>query len=162
VSTATGRLLVRSTPGGARVFEDGRDPRRTPVAVRASSHGSHRVRVARDGYTTEERVVMISASQPAQSVTVPLSPARVEPPAAAPATPGTAGRYVGTLTIESRPSGAKVFVDGKLVGETPLQLAEVRAGEHVVRLERPGYRRWSSLVRVVALEANRITGSLEK
>jgi hypothetical protein len=55
-----------------------------------------------------------------------------------------------------------VFVDGKLEGTTPLQLAGLDAGEHVVRIERDGYRRWSSSVRVVAYEQNRVTASLEK
>jgi hypothetical protein len=79
-----------------------------------------------------------------------------------PATPGTVGRFVGDLTVESRPAGANVFVDGKLVGTTPVQLPALNAGEHVVRLERDGYRRWSSLIRVVASERNRVTASLEK
>ena len=55
-----------------------------------------------------------------------------------------------------------MFVDGKLVGTTPIQLPSVNAGEHAVRLEREGYRRWSSSVRVVASEQNRVTASLEK
>ena len=46
---AEGRLLVRSTPAGARVFVDGTEYGPTPVAVRALSPGGHRVRVVRDG-----------------------------------------------------------------------------------------------------------------
>jgi len=166
-AAVAGRLLVRSTPAGAHVFVDGREAGRTPVAVRELANGEHRVRVVRDGYDTEERRVQISASRPAQSLTLPLS--RVTPVAQAPAsrlplpsTPGTTGRFVGALAVDSRPSGAKVFVDGKLAGTTPLQLAGLDAGEHVVRIERDGYRRWSSSVRVVASEQNRVTASLEK
>jgi PEGA domain-containing protein len=66
------------------------------------------------------------------------------------------------LVIDSRPTGAKVFLDGRLVGATPLSMREVRAGEHAVRLEHDGYRRWSGLVRVVAAERNRVTASLER
>jgi hypothetical protein len=145
------------------VFVDGREQGKTPLAVRELSPGAHRVRVVRDGYATEERRISITASRPAQSVTVPLSPVRAaesRPPA--PAASGTVGRYFGALAVESRPPGASVFVDGKLVGTTPIQLPSVNAGEHVVRLEREGYRRWSSSVRVVASELNRVTASLEK
>jgi hypothetical protein len=41
-------------------------------------------------------------------------------------------------------------------------MREVRAGEHAVRLEHDGYRRWSGSVRVVAAEQNRVTASLER
>jgi eukaryotic-like serine/threonine-protein kinase len=162
-----GRLLVRSTPAGAQVFVDGHEEGRTPVAVRELARGEHRVRVVHDGYDTEERRVLISASRPAQSLTLPLSQTAHVTPAPAsrmpvPSTPGTTGRFVGSLAVDSRPSGAKVFVDGKLAGTTPLQLAGLDAGEHVVRIERDGYRRWSSSVRVVASEQNRVTASLEK
>ena len=43
-----------------------------------------------------------------------------------------------------------------------MELPEIGAGEHVIRLELSGYRMWSSSVRVVANERNRLTASLEK
>jgi PEGA domain-containing protein len=66
------------------------------------------------------------------------------------------------LHVESRPGGAQVFLDGRLIGATPLSVPSVAAGEHVIRLERDGYRRWSSSVRIVAAEQNRVTASLER
>jgi hypothetical protein len=41
-------------------------------------------------------------------------------------------------------------------------MATVSAGEHAIRIERDGYRRWSSSVRIVAAEQNRVTASLER
>jgi PEGA domain len=55
-----------------------------------------------------------------------------------------------------------VYLDGRLMGDTPLSLQTVAVGEHAVRLEREGYRRWLSSVRVVASEQNRVTASLER
>lgn len=164
-----GRLLVRSTPAGARVFVDGHEYGKTPVAVHDLSHGAHRIRVVREGYGTEERRVVLTVSRPAQSMTVALERDRAQiaqtrKPAAEPK-PDTAaamGRLSGPLTIESRPTGASVYVDGRLVGTTPLQLPDVAAGEHAVRLEHDGYRTWSSSVRIIATEKNRVTASLEK
>ena len=151
-NTATpGRLLVRSTPAGARVSIDGRDGGVTPAVVRDLARGSHSVRVTRDGYIAEERRIVIAPRREAVSITVLLSPAVA-----------TNGRFVGDLTVQSRPTGAKVFLDGKLMGSTPLSLTTVTAGEHAVRLERDGYRRWSSQVRIVASEQNRVTASLER
>jgi hypothetical protein len=53
-------------------------------------------------------------------------------------------------------------MDGQLVGTTPVTLPTVAAGSHAIRLEHDGYRRWSSSVRVVAGEQNRVTASLER
>jgi hypothetical protein len=72
------------------------------------------------------------------------------------------GGFIGSLMVESRPSGANVFLDGRLIGTTPLAMPSVGAGEHAIRLELGGYRRWSSSVRVVASERNRVTASLER
>jgi PEGA domain len=161
-----GRLLVRSTPAGARVTVDGRDIGVTPATVRDLAHGTHRVRIAHDGYATEERRIMISRARPSQSLIVPLSRERTSTARAAQApTPeptGPAGRFVGRLSVDSRPPGARVFLDGKLLGTTPLAESSIPAGEHAIRLERDGYRRWSSSVRVVANEQNRVTASLER
>jgi hypothetical protein len=53
-------------------------------------------------------------------------------------------------------------MDGKLVGTTPMALPSVPAGSHAIRLEHDGYQHWSSSVRVVASEQNRVTASLER
>jgi hypothetical protein len=44
----------------------------------------------------------------------------------------------GKVSIDSAPDGAAVFLDGDLVGTTPLALDDVPAGRHVVRLEISG------------------------
>jgi serine/threonine protein kinase len=162
-----GRLLVRTTPAGASVSVDGREVGRTPATVRDLARGPHRVLVTRDGYAEQERRVVISPSRPAQSVNIALVRARVPAPARAAAsaasTPASvAGGSAGALVVDSRPTGAKVYLDGKLMGDTPLSLQTVAVGEHAVRLEREGYRRWLSSVRVVASEQNRVTASLER
>jgi hypothetical protein len=163
-----GQLAVRSTPAGARVFVDGRDQGGTPTIIRDLSRGAHRVRLVRDGYATEERRIVITPAQPAQSMTVALA-RTVEPPArraaeppARPGGPQSGASFFGSLSVDSRPSGAKVFIDGKLSGTTPLTLPQIGAGEHAVRIEHDGYQRWSSSVRIITGERNRVTASLEK
>jgi hypothetical protein len=117
----------------------------------------------RDGYSTEDRRVVITASRSAQSMTVALTRAPQPPiPTSAPAASATTGQFAGALTVDSRPQGAAVFIDGKLAGATPLRVPAVPAGEHAVRLEREGYRRWTASVRIVASGQNRVTASLER
>jgi hypothetical protein len=143
------------------VLIDGKEVGTTPATVRGLSRGGHLVRITRDGYIAEERRIFLTERQPAQSLTVGLDRPRPAGARTAPS-PATSIIFTGDLSIESRPSGAAVYLDGKMVGTTPLQIRQADAGEHVVRLELDGYRRWSSSVRVVSGEQNRVTASLER
>ncbi|EAU62168.1 tetratricopeptide repeat domain protein [Stigmatella aurantiaca DW4/3-1] len=46
----------------------------------------------------------------------------------------------GTLLVDSTPRGARVTVDGKEVGVTPLPELKLHAGRHPVVISRPGYQ----------------------
>jgi hypothetical protein len=151
-----GSLLVRSTPSGARVFVDNREYGRTPVTVDNLSRGAHSVRLAREKYVTDERQFIVTAAQRAQSMTVRLSP---EVPVVASRPPAPSAM---PLTVESLPAGATVFLDGRLVGTTPLVVPDVPVGEHALHLDRGGYERWSSAIRIVTSEENRVTASLDR
>jgi hypothetical protein len=139
------------------VVLDGRDVGETPLTVRDVARGAHTVRVARDGYVTDQRSVIVSAERPAQSLTIALAR-----PASARSTPSRPGQSVAAIYVASRPSGASVFLDGKLIGRSPLQVGEVAAGDHTVRLELDGYQSWSSSVHVVAGERSRVAASLDR
>ena len=139
---------------------DGRDVGVTPVTVGALSRGAHVVRVTRQGYVAAERRVRISAAQPTQAIDVELVAARPVREAAPP--PQAAGRSSGSLMVESRPAGARVFVDGRLVGTTPLLLDAVVAGAHAVRLELEGFSPWTATAQVTGGERARVSGSLSR
>ena len=69
--------------------------------------------------------------------------------------------FVGTLVIDSVPSGAVVTVDYREVGVTPIQIANLSAGRYVVWLMRDGYSRWTNAVAVPASKVTRVTAHLE-
>jgi hypothetical protein len=144
-----GSLRVRSTPSGARVSVNGTNRGTTPLTVRDLPLGTYRIQVTRDGYEPNEQDVQLSRGRPSPAVTVRL---RRSGPA----------EFTGSLVVESLPAGAAVFVDGRLAGKTPVTIARVPAGSHVVRLEMVGYRRWSTSVQVVTGESARVSGSLER
>ena len=55
-----------------------------------------------------------------------------------------------TLTITTTPPGARVYIDGIYRGVTPLQLSDLRRGEHLFTFEREGFRRVSRVMVVGA------------
>jgi hypothetical protein len=120
--------------------------------------GQHTVRVSEPGYGSEQRSVTLSARSPSRTLDVTLR-GSAAPAARAPREPAT---FTGTLVVESRPAGAKVFLDGRGVGVTPLTMSQVGVGSHVVRIELLGYRRWSTPVRIVSGERERVAASLEE
>jgi serine/threonine protein kinase len=154
-----GRLIVRSTPPGARVAIDEVVRGITPLDLPNLALGSYTIRVSRQGYEDQTRRVSLTARAPAATSAFRLraepSQADSAPPAPAPA------RGVGSLVVDSRPRGARVLLDGQLAGTTPLNIAELKAGPRRVRLELPGYRPWESTVSIAAGRETRVAGSLE-
>jgi hypothetical protein len=57
---------------------------------------------------------------------------------------------VGTLLVDSEPSGAEVLINGVPHGRTPLEVSALPVGSRVIRLELPGYEHWSWAVNIVA------------
>src|SRR5690242_4491814 len=45
------------------------------------------------------------------------------------------------VTLDSSPRGASVFVNGRLAGATPLELADLPPGSYSLNIERDGYTR---------------------
>jgi hypothetical protein len=157
-ATPAGRLIVRSTPPGAQVFVNGRRRGTTPLSLRNLAAGTYTLRLTRSGFDEATQRVSVAASG-VRDVSVRLTRERATPTPASP--PASAG-FTGSLFVDSRPRGARVLLDGRDVGTTPLQLPDVRAGAHVVRMELPEHRAWTSSTRVVAGQTVRVTGSLER
>ena len=68
----------------------------------------------------------------------------------------------GVLHFESRPTGAQVHLDDRLVATTPFRLYGVSPGLHTIRMELQGYQPWSTSVNVEAESLARIAASLEQ
>ena len=69
--------------------------------------------------------------------------------------------YVGTLSIESDPSG-EAFVNRRSVGRTPITIPDLKAGSHLIWIEREGYQRWTRVVEVPANRVSRVSTALER
>ncbi len=107
---------------------------------------------------TETATAAPAARKPAE----PQAPAARKPPPPPPRPKTPAATFVGSLSVVSRPAGATVTLDGRVVGVTPLTLPEVAAGSHAVRLDLAGYLMWSASTQVVAGEQKKVNASLER
>ncbi len=149
-------LTVRSTPNGATVLVNGRRRGVTPLRIDDLGPGRYTVRVTRRGFDAEERDVLLSVDRPSSTLAFSLD--RSSPPQPATRT----AEFYGWLSVESLPSGARVFVDGRLIGTTPLDSARLDAGSHVVRVDRIGFRPWTTPIEIVTGQRHRVTASLER
>lgn len=117
-----GEIVVTSRPEGAQVVIDDREYGVTPATVRLSA-GTHVLQV-RAG-STEPRIIPLSiraGTQTAQYVELQ----------------GVA--TTGVLEVRSEPARAKVTIDGRERGSTPLTLRDVTPGDYQVVIERAGWK----------------------
>jgi hypothetical protein len=144
---------VRSTPPGAEVFVDGTRRGVTPLAVRDLPLGAHAVRITRSGFTAAEQRVTLDAGRPSRAIDVTLGRVAAAAPPVAASTPGS-------LVVESRPAGARVLVDGREAGRTPLTVPALPAGDYAVRIDLDGYQPITTTTRVEPGARARVAVSL--
>ena len=150
-------VLVHTEPAGASARVSSVNPSippqecLTPCLVPLRS-GEYTVLLQRDGFPpTSHRFVKL----PGQVLEVRLNLHDLAP--AAPVDP-TMGRLVAGISQ----SGAKLFIDGVVVGTAPLFRAlPVAPGIHDIAVSLPGYRPWSARVQILADEQTTLSVQLE-
>ncbi|MCZ7647564.1 MAG: PEGA domain-containing protein [Planctomycetota bacterium] len=87
-------------------------------------------------------LVVHAARRPASRVLFPLAMALVALAVAALALGPWQffGGGSNRLTVDSDPPGASLFVNGRLIGATPIALSDLKPGSYVLRLERVGFK----------------------
>ena len=162
---ADGRLLVRSMPPGAEVIVNGQSRGTTPLALAGLPYGPYEVEVALAGYGSRREQFLLAAGDPIGSLNADLT-ADPPAPAAAPATtpagsPPAAEVATGSILAETRPAGAGVWLDQRLVGETPMSIPDVPTGPHQIEFRLDGYRTWTTTVEVAPATRARVAASLD-
>jgi hypothetical protein len=69
---------------------------------------------------------------------------------------------IAQLEVESDPPVAQVFLDGELVGLTPVDLPELAAGEHKLKIIKQGYKLWEKIILLDVGEKKIVSTQLEK
>lgn len=114
-AAAIGAAAFGSIPEGAEVFVDGAPVGRTPVRVELRA-GTHAVQFKRNAATRTQTIAVKQGTE-------------------LPVTVDWSQKAIGSLQVNSTPTGAKVSVDGKLRGQTPLMLDDLTAGAHTVLID---------------------------
>ena len=141
-----GNIRVIVNVPDAEVWVDGESKGKQPVDVAGLRPGTHLVEARAEGYDPKEESVTVNAGSATivklnlEQSTGPRGPA-------------------GTLKVVSPVPEATVYLDGASVGRAPLELP-VTAGEHFVRVERPGYAPVEQKVRVDAKKTFTVTAEL--
>jgi len=153
---AAGRLQITASPQ-ANIYVDGERRGMTPRNLDRVPLGSHTIRVTRPGYAQQEQTVVLTAEEPSARLAFTLRRGS----AAAPTAPA-APRSVLTVLVESTPAGARISIDGRDLGPTPLMVRQLRPGTHTLEVRMPGYRLWSQRLTVAAGDRREIMATLER
>lgn len=54
----------------------------------------------------------------------------------------------GNVNLKTKPNGARVYLDGEFMGYTPIKLETLAVGKHILRVHRPGFKQWGTVVEV--------------
>lgn len=102
-----GSLLITSTPPGASVFLNGEPRRPTPTEINDLKAGTYTVKLEKEGYDSEEREVKVPPGKQAE-VTCTLT------------------TNMGGIDLLVNPAGVTIYLDGKKIGETKPESAQVK------------------------------------
>jgi len=122
-------LEIQTTPPGATVLINGQDKGRTPFRVERQQAGEYTLRIRLDLYHDIDQPLTMEPGKAVQ-LNLDLQPA------------------FGSLTVDSRPTGANVWVDEISWGRTPVTRDRVPSGRHTVRVQQELYNEYDSWVDV--------------
>jgi TonB family protein len=142
-SPAMGGIEVATEPAGADVRIDGATMGRTPLSLSRLSAGPHTVAVSLPGFSAAELRLVL----PPGPIPVPLQ--------------FTLQPMETSLQVASDPPGARVSVDGKGVGTTPLGSLAVSPGLRTIEISSKGFRPWTQTVEARAGDTIPLLARLE-
>jgi len=144
---SAGSTSIQSNPTGAKIFLDGADTGFvTPKTISNVPAGSHVILCRLSGYADNSQTVSVFAGQTAM-VSIDLV-----------SIPTT-----GSISIQSNPTGAKIYLDYADTGfVTPKTLPNLAAGSHVIRCSLSGYDDTTQNISVVPGQTTDVMITLQK
>ena len=113
----TGTLTVTTDPPGADVDIDGVTRGQSPLKL-ALTPGAHTMVVRANGESRTIPITIAAGAEVSQYLDMPK-----------------AGATLGELHVRTEPPGARVSIDGTLLGKTPMTIGDLLPGDHIVTFE---------------------------
>lgn len=111
-----GILTIYTDPERATVLVDGKDVGKTPLTYTEAGPGTVKVDIIKDGYRPVSKTFVIYSNERF------VVDEKLE-------------RKVGTLSINSSPSNAEVYLNSEFKGKTPIVLENIPEGRHKLELK---------------------------
>jgi len=120
-----GNVFVDADVDGADVYIDGnKHPDKTPTVIKQVVEGLHVIEVRKEPAVPWKQTIQVTADQDTK-VKAELK--------------ATIGGGGGSIRVMSNVDGAHVWLDGTDMGVVPLDLKDVKTGEHVLEVKAQGY-----------------------
>jgi hypothetical protein len=119
LKNGTGTIHIAGTPQGSSVMMDGADRGKTPLIMSNIPSGNHVLSVVSSGFVSFTDTITLNAGED-KTITAALV-------------------KLGGFSISTIPSNARVSLDGKQIGETPLEKSGLSEGVHHLMLSLDTY-----------------------
>lgn len=138
VPNKTGILTINVNVDGYRLFIDNREAS-NPSQPQTLNQGDHTVRIEKEGYEPWQSYVTISS--PSSQISAELIPVVSGEHAGGGQTGNGSSPEdadISAFTISSSPAGAEIYIDGALMGTSPLNLT-LTHGDYNLMVKKEGY-----------------------
>lgn len=137
----SGIINVTSEPSNASVYINGQMVGETPYRGKVAT-GVNQLEIRKPSYNSENSVILVEEKK-TEAIWVKLKP------------------KFGFLSVSSPISGSKVYIDGKFIGETPLDNLEVECARHTIIIEANMYRDYQEEFEINSGENKSINAELK-
>ena len=135
-------IIVSSVPLDATVLIDGKSFGKTPLQTQLSP-GSYLLEISADRFKTWKHRLIVKPNEPQEIKEVQLQPAD------------------GKLTINTKPDGANIIIDGIFVGQTPLTFDLSPDKHHAVQISKAGYEKTNRKVQIASAASIQLNVNLK-
>ncbi len=130
LQATSGTIEVDSTPSGAVVLLNGKNEGITPVTIRNLNAGTYKLVLQLKGYAPYSEVLTLNKGETVNR-NITLKKAST------------------ILTIDSKPTGAEIFLNGKDMGKTPYKAINIKPGTYKVEIKKDGYLPFNTQITIV-------------
>jgi len=139
----SGSITVTSIPTGATITLDGSQAKKTPTTYSGVPAGTYQMEISKEGYVTDTRTITVTNGL-GTPVSVELSPIK----------------KTTSLTVNSNPSGATIYLNGIYYGVTPAYLDDITPGIYTIKAEKSLYNTDTEIVNLVSGKESTVQLSL--